>query len=412
MVTFTRRASLTFALVAVGVGALLYYGVFIRPTGKPTHTGSMPECPHNWPRPDSVLTDVVGGIVDIPEFHDCQRLIVRDRQSTSERYDSLAAVFAKEGLGSVTNDSLVGGVTLGLVFFPLTGTYLPLGLDSQYSCIVVKGPLDALQGWLVPTTSGTTCRLAPTSALALDPAKALQVRRLPAERRQEVPAVARWDWDAQASVHFIGIRCGDAWCEIGRTPLGTSPDHLAAAGMPPSAVPMLAVKGWYDEQRLAEFPEGKPIPDLNVGTVVPSPDLAKFASGTPARGTWARVANVYMHPGVGTYRETFNFTADSRRPPTAVASQVELCVGNWWACRPGIRGRFFWPGACAADASGQRWYSRVTAPDGTKRFFCVVYREHPKGFDVPAVVRWRWRNDDESIWVRCPAGCCEVNGDE
>jgi hypothetical protein len=31
-------------------------------------------------------------------------------------------------------------------------------------------------------------------------------------------------------------------------------------------------------------------------------------------------------------------------------------------------------------------------------------------YRIPAVVRWRWKPNDETMWVACPAGCCEVYG--
>ena len=29
--------------------------------------------------------------------------------------------------------------------------------------------------------------------------------------------------------------------------------------------------------------------------------------------------------------------------------------------------------------------------------------------DIPGTARWKWDEDDEKLWVRCPQGCCTVN---
>lgn len=42
------------------------------------------------------------------------------------------------------------------------------------------------------------------------------------------------------------------------------------------------------------------------------------------------------------------------------------------------------------------------------RYRCTARRTH-QGVDIPRVVRWRWKEDDETIWSYCPAGCCEVH---
>ena len=42
------------------------------------------------------------------------------------------------------------------------------------------------------------------------------------------------------------------------------------------------------------------------------------------------------------------------------------------------------------------------------KYFCVAKREHP-AMVIPGIVRWRWKVKDETIWVSCQRGCCEVD---
>jgi hypothetical protein len=39
--------------------------------------------------------------------------------------------------------------------------------------------------------------------------------------------------------------------------------------------------------------------------------------------------------------------------------------------------------------------------------FAAQRHPHP-GFPIPGTLRWRWLADDETIWVRCDDGCCQV----
>src|SRR6185295_11680520 len=78
----------------------------------------------------------------------------------------------------------------------------------------------------------------------------------------EIPAVARWEWDAARKVQYIGLRCGIDWCNIGPASPGgaalfTPADPYIApptTGAPMAADRVRAVKGWYDQQRLALIP--------------------------------------------------------------------------------------------------------------------------------------------------------------
>ena len=59
------------------------------------------------------------------------------------------------------------------------------------------------------------------------------------------------------------------------------------------------------------------------------------------------------------------------------------------------------------SSSERRWKARMTTPTGTSRQFLVVYEGHPVD-PVPGSARWVWKEDDESAWVMCGAGCCEI----
>jgi hypothetical protein len=68
---------------------------------------------------------------------------------------------------------------------------------------------------------------------------------------------------------------------------------------------------------------------------------------------------------------------------------------------------------CPVDpVNSGTWYARIKSASGASlKYFCVKYRPLPGNVQPPGVVRWRWKIKDETIWVSCPNGCCEVDPD-
>lgn len=397
------------------------------PVGGKASDDYMPECPHSWSskRPNSPLA-WKHRRTDVPEFHDCQRLRVLRGEPPRERYGPLAAVFAEDSLEFVSDSTLAppgtgsraGGRMLAIVYlpyFPQEGGYLPLGLSNFFACVIVQRVERAGRAWIVPVEDGKECSAPSMVSTAAGTTSPYDLRVLPPPRGmlgRDIPPVARWDWDEKTRTQYIGVRCGGAWCEIGVRGFQSSASHDPGPANPDGRAGY-ALRGAYDEQRLAEFPGGVLTPALNLGTVVPMPDLRELTRQRPPAGKWVPVARTHLAPTAGTYDVGFNFAPTATVSPTETrASTISLCTMS-----PGSR-------PCAArdpnatlDVSqcteetpgGARWIARVDRPMKESSYFCVLYRKHEEGFFVPPVVRWRWRADDETIWISCPSGCCEVN---
>ena len=59
------------------------------------------------------------------------------------------------------------------------------------------------------------------------------------------------------------------------------------------------------------------------------------------------------------------------------------------------------------------WFAKIRPADATKEeVHCVLRRDHSclraKGVTIPGTARWRWVAKDETSWVRCMFGCCQV----
>jgi hypothetical protein len=167
-------------------------------------------------------------------------------------------------------------------------------------------------------------------------------------------------------------------------------------------------KGWYDYQYLEDFDShGNPIPSGVIGVVFPVGALDTLPAVTPGK-KWVPMARVAMFGTSERYEKKYNF----RSIPLAAAGSggvtVEECSGTWTQCDPGGLPHVTQP-VCKAPAT--TGFVRILARDGTAKYFCNIRRPFPPGFTIPGVTRWRWKIRDETLWIRCPSGCCEADPD-
>jgi hypothetical protein len=413
-------------------------------------TGGRPECPHT-PQiiiqvPDTVDDDkdrdgdervvtrdsivsqipLSGPISDVPEYHDCQRFIVDSADTVV--YGSLYAIFARNRLHELEtrietfqddsvyplyDDSVVAvpGASIyayGEKYDPGRydkGFYGQLKIEPGFNCLYFSKDGDEWQAWMIKKgLNDPHCPeplVNPPEAMELEVTRSLPGGTLSGE---DIPAAARWDWDAGGGEQYIGIRCGEAWCEV-------SDDGTASAQPPitglafasdvlgsPTAQMLqrvMTIKGWYDAQRLAlRGSAGNSAPSNVLGYVIPHPTLFRQTLAMYG-GRWIQVATVLV-------------TADYRGATVAFKSgqqnDIYLCEGE--TCVPdGKRPDCVVP----LDNERMMWMMVVTGPDSS--YHCGV-RRTPSSEDapprVPGTARWRWLAKDETTWKRCDEGCCEL----
>lgn len=407
------------------------------------------ECPHDWEPRDSVVPAVSvvprlpGDIVNVPEFHDCQRALV-DSGALGLRYGPHIAIFAAQQLGQLvarldsTFDSTArrDARAYGAAEIWSSGRYPPLAIDSGQNCLFLWREGGTWRASMVQATAQnlptTYCqRVLPTSGSLGGTPLLVVPRTHPGERftDEDYPAVARWDWDATHQVQYIGIKCGAAWCEVGRADLVSSPTLPVIPGMGRRERRVRLIKGWHDYQLLATLPPtGTPQPTSIRGYFVPAPDLGQqneFGDFATFRPVASVILDGPKRPNAAAfekYRRHFGF-ADVR-PGLRVDAVIALCYGTRTSCgipaggatacsAPGPGDDPPWVPAGAPAAVSQRWYTRVTS-GGSVRFSCATrYRGNTdpatgRPFNIPGTVRWRWKVDDEGGWMRCIFGCCEL----
>lgn len=443
--------------LVVGVAAAGMWGG-VSPGYKPRLTSPNPECPVNWGRfevhprqpngghdPKMLLPDQVdsgrtavfgqgstlapygislpNAISDVPEFHDCQRVRLADGGNV--KYGAVMGVFAGEKLDSMPDTLFNEPQAVAEVFVPEREVYKPLRIRNTFNCIVVQnsGKREGWAAWMVPVTREKQCRYRFARARMKDDWK-LSIDALPPPAGLDssyVPRVARWDWDTKNDKQVIGVRCGSKWCWVGDPAGMETPSSNPIPGTAGIAQAMAALPGYFDRQQLAEWDtEKKLYAGPNWGTVVPTPALQQaLYNGPPGTKkpeldeqlanftkTWTHVANVFMRPSAGSYAATWNF-GDEGKP-----ARIYLCRGNGRRdCKPRLPYLYIKPVCHGAKSDSVRWYAKIEQEGKRTKYYCVTYCQH-LGMQIPAVTRWRWRVDDEGIWISCPEGCCETNSDE
>jgi hypothetical protein len=221
----------------------------------------------------------------------------------------------------------------------------------------------------------------------------------------DFPDVARWDWDENNFHQYIGINCRPfGWCNIsGDAQLRPSPDYQDLT-LTPRQERRFAVKGWYDYQRLADAKGAGVALSHRWGALFPAPDLDQLNDTLTDFAEWRFVAQATLDQPDPGYLGKYNFVGNGLGPPDQVlASRIYLCRGGRSDCRV--------PSDQADCAPTNTWWAKIASPTDTL-YRCVTRRGHEDKRallrTIPGTVRWRWRVDDETAWVRCAFGCCTL----
>jgi hypothetical protein len=397
---------------------------------------------------------VAPNIATIPEFHDCQRFLVKPGvqavsgpqfgvHASGVTYGPLVAIWVGEavdtlfqgppgmglppggdsGIVDSVGDSMPGmgspGDSIAYAVAQIhswgPATYEPLRIQPGFSCLYMWRDSQAPYLWramIVWTGARPDPCHDPERIAGLDGAM-LEVRPVVNDefKKVDIPPVARWDRDLGRGDQYIGIKCGSQWCEIGRPGFAsssTAADEAFATAVDaameerPGGTSMtaaqrkrvLGVKGWYDQQMLATFTNNTMGPSGIVGTIIPHP-LVQGDQLTAAsfEHTWVQVAFVHVSaPYVGKHLEL-----------AQGLTELHFCKGTADQC--GVPVGALTCATTPATTDPDSWWVRLTPPEGPARFRCI--KRDISTPPIPAgAARWRWLEDDETTWVRCEAGCC------
>lgn len=394
-----------------------------KPPPAATTMSSRPECPHTW-------TDTSGHAlapsgkdwltVNVPEFNDCQRFIL---ESGGKRFYTTGyfAIFAYSDTNSLSTRLLaLGGrdVTTGVLvayIYAESNDYGDLQLKVGGNCLYLHQDRKA---WRLATVRRPFLR---DDKLDCQRSDTLRQDEAPLPVRSQsvstvsagdYPNVARWDWDQKRGHQIAGVRCDAQWCDVGGTPaIGGHPDLARSTSRREHRT--TDVRGWYDEQYLARCSSATECrPTALLGTVIPDSALDTATAYPDTFVLVARIA-IRVDPSVP---EAVDSSSDllayrkkglSPTPSPKKLNLLFLCHGDGKTCFTGT------PPGCPTVPEevehGQWWYRIVSAKDDTTAG-CYARRTSMAsgGVHVAGAARWRWILNDETNWIRCVEGCCEV----
>lgn len=252
--------------------------------------------------------------------------------------------------------------------------YATLSLQPGINCIW----LHFSGGWraaVSQTAEGMTCDQGGTAV-------PLGVRRHtpPGMRPVDYPAVARFTETPQGRP-LIGVRCLAGWCDIGPVATdGISPDFTVRPAFAVGAGREFAIRGWHDEQRLAENVGGVLRPTDIRAALVPAPGQGERPASA-YRNRWVRVGILELDraPAVGTKYEKWGLGSGR--------NLIEL-----------------------TEVAG-KWNLRVTPPGMPPTVWTRLVRSVHYDAMVPGTARFRFNSYDDGIWVPCGVACCYAEGD-
>ena len=298
--------------------------------------------------------------------------------------------------------------------------WLPLKVRRGLNCLVLQIPTPGTYKAFMLPISGNTDSLCLMAVLPLPPSQELDVRAvslpLPAT---DVPPHARWDQDgvSRKADPFILIRCPDGVCEIfeqGSVHNSSAPEPGPTATTPHEKRILLA-KLWFDEQVLASPTASGPLPQIEPngprGTLFPHPDLDSYTVASFTPGVWLPTAGVRVTGGnPNLYRAKLGVEPGPRPDWAAKRGNIfHMCTDTLYTAGGVQSGN-----PCGvADATRLRcpnghFFARMFVNNTMKSEFCVMMTKFPANIEVRGVTRWHFLDTDDTVWWRCPRGCCEV----
>lgn len=217
-------------------------------------------------------------------------------------------------------------------------------------------------------------------------------------------SAARWDGDFGhgGNSQHITLRCGNAWCDVMPTDAGGPvPDLVPAALRDPTLAARTELKGWYDQQYLAvpdARSQDKLVPGTVLATYAPVDGLADLDSA--AFDSAVVVGYIHLDGPSGPYHEKLNLS-EGLNQVTMLRSTSPPSGWRGGECPPPANPNLY---------AREQWWVMIGPVGQPGRPHCSLRHPHPSsGPKFPGLARWRWLDDDETTWQRCPDGCCPVN---
>lgn len=327
----------------------------------------------------------------IPEYHDEQRFPVWDANSASASnrrgdlskatFGPVVNIYASPSLDDFTQDwQLIEhgerGLLVAVVFVddsgptPLPESYARLHLRRGMNCLWLSHPTpDAWNGSISRDSVGTCARGLPAGMYA-----PLTVRRPQSGGPvTDYPPVARFSESVEGHP-LLGVKCLNGWCEFGTN---TEPWTVASISVA-TTMPVRQIRGWYDEQWLAQSD--------NTGVLRP----LMYAAVFPAKNVATHKLKEYE---------------DDQVPAGVVFLSNDPPAGSkyaHWGLHKGVNKLFI-------QLRNNQW--SMIVGDGKTPVTLNAHRMLHLDAGVPATARWRYVSLDDGMWFPCGQACCRADED-
>lgn len=332
-------------------------------------------------------------VMDIPEFHDEQRLPA----DTAPFLGPLVGIFTSPFLGAFRREwqigehPLAGVLAAHIVVDSLPGESLPqtytrmhlaFGLNCLFLELNPPGSSEKYKAWITQPQKGEPCR-PHHGNVTTPPGPPLRVIRKSIGWPQDsmVPA-SRIEEDSRGRPVF-GVPCLEEWCRIGLPGFAEATNGFCSWPGVSCVRKEERISSWYDEQQWDEYRNGRwQSIDLRVA-IVPHPAIDRF--DTPAFDARQPLADLYLRedPPVGS---------------TLWNKGVRQGRNQVYLEGPG--------------AGGGQWQYVIVSPSGTSSTFPLAGGRPHRHFDaaIPGTTRFRYTMLDPGIWGPCGQACCPTDG--
>lgn len=322
----------------------------------------------------------------IPEYHDEQRL-----SDGAGGLGPKVNLYASPNLGGFKQlwqftEHGARGILVGHIFVdPLAGetipaTYAALGLARRgLYCLWLARPAGApsYRAFVRRTNNQGVCAdTMPATSLSVQISDQGDVDSL-------YPPVARFSESAEGKP-LLGVRCLNAWCEIGEPPYtlrNPLPVTMGAATSDYRA----RIKGWHDEQILSTRNPA------NRRTFIPTSAPALRAALVPRPGVeWLSTADFSTG-----WKDVGDLYLEQDPPAGSKYARWGLKMGK---------------NAVALRFHNSAWSVRLISASDGMHFWRLTQRDFHPDAAIPGTARFRWTIGDDGLWLPCGMSCCHMEG--
>ncbi|MSR36933.1 MAG: hypothetical protein EXR95_09910 [Gemmatimonadetes bacterium] len=331
---------------------------------------------------DSTVARLLTGATRLDgEVYDCQRLVLST--GAAGEFGPLVGLYPVDatlrlGLGRTdfTNALPAAAVySWGAAGGSYADAYPELAPAAGAACLWLRNAAGTVDGWRAALVAGAGCGDSPGPPH--DSTFALRVfeRVYPGTASVDYPRTARWQWDLDARRQIIGVKCGDAWCEVTGKGGGEPRTQPLEGG---NAVAREKVPGWSDAQHLAVY-------DSAAGRARPGPwgsvvAYHGIAGEAPAWVEGLLAARMTVYGAAGAFSDRFYLQPEGASGHDDLILRFPGMQDEAWLQQGPMR---------------RRKASRIQfAPTADHQ--------------VVGTVRWRWNDHGETIWVYCSSATCAV----